>query len=140
MPPVRPIEIYRSQKSDDRQIPLEFQKYTKNTSYLRDLRKAEVLAERMALRSARDLTETLDFGGFDSSMISMSRGGIPISVGSLPEVLSRRVLAGTILAGRSGAEPVITILYFITISFILLLSILLMLLSLLLSLLLVRSG
>ena len=48
-------------------------------------------------------TRILDFRGFDSSRILMLRGGILMSIGSSPEMLSQRILVGTILVGRLGA-------------------------------------
>ena len=50
----------------------------------------------------------LDFGGFDSSRILISRGGIPRSIGNLLEVLSQAILVGIIgrlgVAGRMERE------------------------------------
>ena len=45
-------------------------------------------------------TKILDFGGFDSSRISISRDGILMPIGDFLETLSRRILAGIILVGR----------------------------------------
>ena len=42
--------------------------------------------------TANLLTKTLDFRGFDSSVMLMSRGGIPRSIGKFPEVSSQRNL------------------------------------------------
>ena len=39
-------------------------------------------------------TEILDFGGFDSSRILMSRGGTLMSIGNFSEVLSQQTLVG----------------------------------------------
>ena len=36
-------------------------------------------------------TKILDFGGFDSSRILILRGGMLMSVGSLPEMLSQQI-------------------------------------------------
>ena len=47
-------------------------------------------------------TKILDFGGFDSSIILISRGGILMSIGDFPESLSQRILAGRFLVGRLG--------------------------------------
>ena len=44
----------------------------------------------------------LDFEGFDSSRILISRSGIPRPVGKFPESLSQAILAGRIPVGRSG--------------------------------------
>ena len=52
-------------------------------------------------------TKILDFRGFDSSIILMlrgGRGGVPLPIGSLPQSLSQRILAGIILGGRLGAH------------------------------------
>ena len=49
--------------------------------------------------------KTLDFGGFDSSRILILRGGIPMSKGNFLEMLSQRISAGIILAGRLGVPP-----------------------------------
>ena len=56
-------------------------------------------------RSTADLrTKILHFRGFDSSRILNLREGIPRSIGSFPEVLSQRILAGIILVGRLGVR------------------------------------
>ena len=44
----------------------------------------------------------MDFGGFDSSPISILRGGIPRPIGNFPESLSREMLVGIILVGKLG--------------------------------------
>ena len=49
-------------------------------------------------------TNITDFGGFDSSIILMLRGGIPRPVGNLPESLSQAMLVGIMLVGRLGVE------------------------------------
>ena len=55
-------------------------------------------------------TKVVDFGGSDSSRILILRGGILMSIGDSPEILSQRVLAGRILVGRLAvaAPPEIT--------------------------------
>ena len=47
-------------------------------------------------------TKILDFRGFDSRGVLILMGGIILSIGNLPETMSRRILAGIILVGRSG--------------------------------------
>ena len=47
-------------------------------------------------------TKILDFRGFDSSIISISRGGILLSIGDLPESFGQAILVGIIFVGRSG--------------------------------------
>ena len=47
----------------------------------------------------------IGFAGIDSSMILISRGGIPRPVGNSPESLSQAILVGIILVGRLGAFP-----------------------------------
>ena len=47
-------------------------------------------------------TKILDFRGFDSSRILILRGGILMSIGDFPEVLSHIILVGMILVGRLG--------------------------------------
>ena len=60
-------------------------------------------------RTANLRAKILDFKGFYSSRISILRGGILMSAGNFPEMLSRRILAGIlavagmILVGRFGA-------------------------------------
>ena len=46
----------------------------------------------------------LDFRGFDSSRTLISRGGILLSKGDFPEMLSQRILVGIILVGRLGVS------------------------------------
>ena len=48
-------------------------------------------------------TKTLDFRGFDSSIVLILRGGIIMSIGRFPESLSQAILAGIISVGRLGA-------------------------------------
>ena len=47
-------------------------------------------------------TEILDFRGFDSGRILNSRGGILMSIGDFPEMLSQQIYVGIILVGRLG--------------------------------------
>ena len=47
-------------------------------------------------------TKILDFRGFDSSIISILRGGVLMSIGEFPESLSQAILAGIISVGRLG--------------------------------------
>ena len=49
----------------------------------------------------RTSTDTMDSRGFDSSIISMLRGGIPRSIGNFQESLSQAISVGIMLAGRS---------------------------------------
>ena len=49
-------------------------------------------------------TKILDFRGFDSSIISMLRGGILMPTGNFPESLSQAILVGIILVGRLGVH------------------------------------
>ena len=57
-----------------------------------------------ALDTANLITKILDFIGFESSIILTLRGGILMSIGISPEVLSQGILAGMILAGRLGMQ------------------------------------
>ena len=47
-------------------------------------------------------TNIVDFGGFDSSIILIKRGGILMSMGNVPESLSQVMLVGVMLVGRLG--------------------------------------
>ena len=47
-------------------------------------------------------TDIVDFGGLDSSIILISRGGISRHIGDFPESLSQAMLVGTMLVGRLG--------------------------------------
>ena len=47
-------------------------------------------------------TNIVDVRGFDSSIILISRGGILMFIGNLPESLSQAMLVGTMLVGRLG--------------------------------------
>ena len=47
-------------------------------------------------------TKILDFRGFDASITSILRGGIPRPIGNFPESLSQAILVGRILVGRLG--------------------------------------
>ena len=67
------------------------------------------MADTMLLRpnTANLRTKILYFRGFDSNIISISRGGILRSVGTFLEDLSQQIIAGTVLVGRSGVpDPV----------------------------------
>ena len=56
------------------------------------------VGSRARLAAANLRTEIPDFGGFDSIVILILRGGILMSIGDFQEILSRRILAGSILA------------------------------------------
>ena len=63
--------------------------------------------ERMAfsrVSTAKLPTKILYFRGFDSSITLISRGGIPMSTGKFPEIVSQQILVGMILVGRLGVE------------------------------------
>ena len=64
--------------------------------------------ERFVVQHTANLcTKILDFRGFDSSIILISRGGILMSIGAFPEMLSQRILLGRLLSreiGRSTAQ------------------------------------
>ena len=47
-------------------------------------------------------TNIVDFRGFDSSIVLIQRGGILMSIGDLPENLSKVMLVGTMLVERLG--------------------------------------
>ena len=49
-------------------------------------------------------TKILDFRGFGSSIISTWRGGILMSMGGFPEIMSQQSLVWRILVGRLGAR------------------------------------
>ena len=49
----------------------------------------------------------MDFGGFDSNIILILRGGILMSIGDFPESLSQAILVGIILVGRLGVYAII---------------------------------
>ena len=46
------------------------------------------------------LTKIMDFRGFDSSRVLVLWGGVLMSMGNSPEMLSRRLLVGKVLVGR----------------------------------------
>ena len=48
-------------------------------------------------------TNIMNFRGFDSSQILISKGGILMSIWDFPERLSQAILVGIMSAGRSGA-------------------------------------
>ena len=47
-------------------------------------------------------TNIVGVRGFDSSIISISRGEIPRPIGNFPERLSQAMLVGIMLVGRLG--------------------------------------
>ena len=49
-------------------------------------------------------TQILDFGGFDSSLTLLIRGGILMSIGNLLECLSQAISVGILLVGRLGVS------------------------------------
>ena len=49
-------------------------------------------------------TKTLDFRGFDSHIILSLSGGILMSIGNFPEMLSQRISVGIILVWRLGVN------------------------------------
>ena len=58
-------------------------------------------------------TNIVDFGGFDSSVILIERGGILMSKGDFPESLSQAMLVGVMLVGRLGVVILTSILVMI---------------------------
>ena len=64
----------------------------------------ELIAQRH-LATANLRTKILEFSGFDSSINLNSRGGILMSIGNSPEILSQRTLVGVLLEGRLGVCP-----------------------------------
>ena len=57
------------------------------------------------LGTANLRTKIQDFRGFDSSRISILRGGIPRPIGNLRESSSQGILTGRISVGRLAAHP-----------------------------------
>ena len=49
-------------------------------------------------------TNIVEFGGFDSSIMLILRGGILTPIGDFPESLSQAMLVGTMLVGRLGVH------------------------------------
>ena len=49
-------------------------------------------------------TNIMAFRGFDSSIISIMRGGILMPIGNLPESLTQAILVGIMLVGRLGVH------------------------------------
>ena len=47
----------------------------------------------------------MGFGGADSSIIWILRGGIPRPIGNFPESLSQAMLVGVMLVGSLGVDP-----------------------------------
>ena len=47
-------------------------------------------------------TNIVGFRGLDSSIMLFARGGILMSIGDIPESLTRAMLVGTMLVGRLG--------------------------------------
>ena len=47
-------------------------------------------------------TKVLDFGGFDSNRILISRDGIPRPIRNFPDFMSQAILVGVVLVGRLG--------------------------------------
>ena len=60
--------------------------------------------ENLSNCTANLRTKTLEFRGFDSSIISNLRGGILMFLGSFAEIMSQRILKGIILVGRLGVS------------------------------------
>ena len=52
-------------------------------------------------------TNIVDFTGFDSNTILILRGGILMSIGDFPEILSQAMLVGIMLVGRLGVVETI---------------------------------
>ena len=65
--------------------------------------RATVLLAGSLLRLTANLrTKIMDFGGFDSSIILIIRGGIVRPIGIFSEDLSQAMLVGAMLVGRLG--------------------------------------
>ena len=67
-------------------------------------RHALILMYKPVNITANLCTKILDFRGSDSSRISISRDGIIMSIGDLPESLSQAIIVGIILVGRLGVD------------------------------------
>ena len=62
-------------------------------------------AARLSGRVTANLpTNIVDFGGFDSSIILILRGGIPRPIVNFPEGLSQAMLVGVMLVGGLGVQ------------------------------------
>ena len=75
-----------------------------HTAYTHVLREAKTSPIRLTsdAHMANPPTNIVDVRGFDSSIISILRGGIPRPIWSFPESLSRAMLVGVMLVGRLG--------------------------------------
>ena len=60
------------------------------------LRAAEAVGLGLGTANLRTSTKIVDFRGFDSIIILLSRGGILMSTGNAPESLSEAILAGIV--------------------------------------------
>ena len=56
----------------------------------------------IAAVAANPRANIVDFGGFDSGIILILRGGIPRHIGDFLEVLTQAMLVGVMLVGRLG--------------------------------------
>ena len=61
--------------------------------------------------SANLPTNIVGFGGLDSSIILIQRGGILRSIGDFPESLRQAMLVGTMLVGRLGVYACVICVY-----------------------------
>ena len=59
-------------------------------------------AAAVPTRTPRLPTNIVDFGGVDSSVILILRGGIPRPIGDFPESLTQAMLVGVMLVGGLG--------------------------------------
>ena len=60
--------------------------------------------QQCVFSTANLCAKILDFTGFDSSIISILRDGIPRPIGTFPESLIQAILVGIILVGRLGVD------------------------------------
>ena len=61
-------------------------------------------SRRVRSHTANLHTNIMDFGGFDSSIVLILRGGILMSIGDFEEDLSQAMLVGIMLVGRLGVS------------------------------------
>ena len=67
---------------------------------VREIGRPSVVRPAVEHRSANLPTNIVDFRGFDSSIISILRGGMPRPIGDFPESLSQAILVVVMLVGR----------------------------------------
>ena len=94
-----------SSSGSSRSVFYRVQNFKRHATKLQAARATPRLVTSSASYNTANLpTNIVDFGGFDSSIILIQRGGIPRPLGDFPESSSQAMLVGIMLGGGLGVQ------------------------------------